>query len=377
MDLITFYTTAYSTYKETKITGRYLTQLDIEPILKKYEAAFKISHIGNSVLQKPIHTIYIGNGKKRILMWSQMHGNESTTTKAVLDLLCFIQNNEAFRTYIINNFTLCIIPMLNPDGAAAYTRVNSNEVDLNRDAQNLSQPESRLLRNVFNEFEPHFCFNLHDQRTIFSAGKSRHPATVSFLTPAEDKERKVTANRRKSMEVIAAIDKILQKFIPKQVGRYDDGFNLNCVGDTFQSMGVPTILFESGHFPDDYEREETRKYIAYALVAAINYIGETEITGKKYHGYFEIPENDKLFYDVILRKFPVKTKNGIEYKDIAVFFKETLLNDKIEFIPSVEHIEPHLHFYGHKELTMSKIEVAPVEIDRLNNSYLTEFLKKI
>jgi murein tripeptide amidase MpaA len=32
----------------------------------------------------------------------------------------------------IARFTFYCIPMLNPDGAKSYTRVNANEVDLNR-----------------------------------------------------------------------------------------------------------------------------------------------------------------------------------------------------------------------------------------------------
>jgi hypothetical protein len=47
-----------------------------------------------------------------------------------------------------------------------YTRLNANEVDLNRDSQNLTQPESKVLREIFDLFQPHYCFNLHDQRTI-------------------------------------------------------------------------------------------------------------------------------------------------------------------------------------------------------------------
>ena len=46
--------------------------------------------IGYSVNNLPIHAIDIGNGKTKILLWSQMHGNESTTTKAILDFFNFI-----------------------------------------------------------------------------------------------------------------------------------------------------------------------------------------------------------------------------------------------------------------------------------------------
>ncbi|QLE02561.1 peptidase M14 [Galbibacter sp. BG1] len=377
MDLKEDFQYSYSSYKETQLEGRYITLDVIEPLLQDLKNDFNVDVIGHSVLGKAIHKISIGNGPKKILMWSQMHGNESTTTKAVFDLLNFIKQNKSFGDFVKEHFTLSIIPMLNPDGATAYTRVNKNEVDLNRDAQNLSQPESRVLNKEFKQFQPDFCFNLHDQRTIFSAGKHKKPATVSFLTPAEDKERKVTANRKKSMEVIVKLNEMLQTFIPNQVGRYDDGFNLNCVGDTFQSAGVPTLLFESGHFPNDYKREETRRLIAFSLVEALVFIGNTEITGDKYETYFKIPENEKLYYDIILRKFPFKNKDKVDTKDVAVFYKETLINGKVEFKPTVEHVEAHLHYFGHKELDMSVIDVDSVEIHDLNTAYLTELLKKI
>ena len=64
----------------------------------------------------------------------------------------------------------------------------------------------------------------------------------------------------------------LQKYIPNQVGRFDDSFNINCIGDMFQSLNVPTILFEAGHYQGDYEREETRKYIFVALMSSFQFI---------------------------------------------------------------------------------------------------------
>jgi hypothetical protein len=58
----------------------------------------------------------------------------------------------------------------------------------------------------------------------------------------------------KAIDLIAGINTVLQRYIPGQIG-IDDSFNLNCIGDTFQAMGVPTLLFEAGHFEGDYQRE--------------------------------------------------------------------------------------------------------------------------
>jgi murein tripeptide amidase MpaA len=93
-----------------------------------------------------------------------MHGNESTTTKALFDFLNVLQNGSALADQLL---LILLYSNVEPDGADMYTRLNANEVDLNRDSQNLTQPESKVLREIFDLFQPHYCFNLHDQRTIF------------------------------------------------------------------------------------------------------------------------------------------------------------------------------------------------------------------
>ena len=263
-------------HKEHSLSHRYITHKHIEPLLEKRSDIFHVETIGQSVLNNPIYGLKIGNGKKRILMWSQMHGNESTTTKALFDLFNTFLDTHSEINYILEACTLYIIPILNPDGALAYTRINANGVDLNRDAQNLTQPESNVLRNIFETFKPHFCYNLHGQRTIFSAGTTNNSATVSFLAPAQDDACTITPNRKVAMEVIGVMNDALQRMIPNQLGVYDDAFNLNCVGDTLQSENVPTILFEAGHFKNDYEREKTRELIYTSYVTSLNYISTNE-----------------------------------------------------------------------------------------------------
>lgn len=335
----------YRSHFEATLHGRYITLEHITSLLEKLPSTFHLKQIGTSVLGRPIHSLTIGNGSKKILMWSQMHGNESTTTKAVFDLINFLKEPSALAETMLGNCTLCIIPMLNPDGSAAYTRLNANEIDLNRDAQARSQPESVVLRSVYDEFQPDYGFNLHGQRTIYSAGNLDKSAIISFLTPSEDAARSITPNRQKSMEIIVKMNQMLQKLIPNHVGRYDDGFNLNCVGDTFQSLGTPTVLFEAGHFPGDYHREEVRKLIFYALIEAIQYIASTKIMGAFTDTYFEIPENRILYYDLLLKN--VSTDQN-ETFDIGVMYKEILKNGKIDFEPYIEDKKIIKKTFAHK-----------------------------
>ncbi|MHA7944124.1 M14 family metallopeptidase [Formosa sp. 3Alg 14/1] len=356
---ITEITSLYQTNKESLLSGRYITNLHITPLLEalKSEPDFEVSEIGKSVLGKPISAIKVGTGKKRLLLWSQMHGNESTTTKALFDFINTLKHpNQALKN-LKEACTFYIIPILSPDGAEAYTRLNAIDIDLNRDAQTLSQPESKVLRAAFNAFKPHYCFNLHGQRTIFSAGTTNKVATVSFLSPSQDEERTVTDSRKVGMDIIAEMNRTLQQLIPGQVGRYDDSFNINCVGDSFQSLNVPTILFEAGHYENDYEREQTRFYIFSSYLTAFNYIAQHDVLGENYNDYFSIPENDKCFYDIIIRDANVGTEENPEILDVAVLFVEKLINNKIAFFSKIEALGLGANYYGHKEVNANKMRV--------------------
>ena len=354
-------TSLYQTHKEQELEGRYITNSHIKPLLETLDSSFEVSEIGTSVLGKPISAIKFGTGKKRLLLWSQMHGNESTTTKALFDFINTLKHPNTTLSHLKDACTFYIIPILNPDGAEAYTRLNAIDIDLNRDAQTLSQPESKVLRAAFNDFKPHYCFNLHGQRTIFSVARANKTATVSFLSPAQDEHRAVTDSRKVGMDIIAEMNNTLQDLIPGHVGRYDDSFNINCVGDSFQSFNVPTILFEAGHFANDYDRDVTRFYIYAAYLSAFNYIAKHAVNGDKYEDYFTIPENGKCFYDIIIRDANVGTTENPEILDIGILFVEKLINKKIEFFSKIESIAMLSDFYGHKEINANRMRVLGVD----------------
>ncbi len=337
------YNELHSKFKEPKILGRYITLKKIEPLLSN----FKIEIVGKSVLKKPIYKYIIGSGKLKVFMWSQMHGNEGTTTKALFDFFNLIHSKNPVGVKLLSEFTFCFLPMVNPDGAELYTRENANQIDLNRDAKNKTQPESIVLRAVFEEFKPDFCYNLHDQRTIYGVGFSGKPATVSFLAPSYNENRDVNSVRSLAMQIIGAMNIELQKHIPGQVGRYEDEFNDNCIGETFQMNNVPTILFESGHFQDDYEREITRKMIFIALVSGLTYIYENDIVDDKTDKYLEIPQNKVCFYDIIYKNIKINYDNTKIITNFGVQFIEQLVNSEIVFEALIAEIGDLENFYGH------------------------------
>ena len=304
--------------KENSLQGKWITYKDLENLFLKYQSKFKVSQIGASEENRPINQLKIGTGTKKILLWSQMHGNESTGTKALFDLFnCILNSSEVVFQKILEECTLVFIPMLNPDGSKAYTRVNANEVDLNRDAVDKVAKESRLLRKVLEDFNPQFCFNLHDQRTIFGVEGTKNPATISFLAPSEEVSRALTNGRIETMDVIVNMNAMLQKVIPDFVGRYTDEFYPTATGDNFQKLGYNTILIESGHYPNDYDREESRKFTFFSILEGLFHIANSS-SFQNYKPYFDIPNNDKIFYDVIHRYSDSKNDLAYQYEDKIV-----------------------------------------------------------
>ncbi|TDD73946.1 M14 family metallopeptidase [Flavobacterium caseinilyticum] len=339
----------FSQYKEETIHGRYITLDSIEPLLQKLNTNNQLQIIGKSVLGKSIYSFEIGEGKTRIFLWSQMHGNESTTTKALFDFLNVLQSGSELAQKLLNTFTFCSIPMLNPDGATLYTRENANKVDLNRDSQALTQPESKALRATFESFKPDYCFNLHDQRTIFGVSDTGKPATLSFLAPSYNEEREINEPRLKAINLIASINEVLQQYLPNQIGRFDDSFNINCIGDTFQHLGVPTILFEAGHFENDYQREKTRKYVFMALISSFITIDENVIVSNGIDKYLNIPQNKVVFYDFIYKNIKINY-DGIEIiTNFAAQYREELIENQICFNAYVSQIGDLENYLGHFE----------------------------
>ena len=339
----------FSQNKEKSITGRYITLESIEPLLKQLNRNNEVQIIGKSVLEKPIYSYEIGKGKTRIFLWSQMHGNESTTTKALFDFINLLNSGSELAKKLLNAFTFLSIPMLNPDGAALYTRENANKVDLNRDSQDLTQPESRILRQAFEVFKPEYCFNLHDQRTIFGVSDTGKPATMSFLAPSYNEAREINDSRLKAINVIAAINDGLQSYMPNQVGRFDDSFNINCIGDTFQYLGVPTILFEAGHYQNDYDREVTRKHTFMAFVFAFTTISENDIVINGIDKYMNIPQNKVVFYDFIYKNIRINYDGIEKITNFAAQYKEELIDNQICFNAYFSQIGDLENYFGHTE----------------------------
>lgn len=336
-------------YLNKNLSGRYVTNSHIENELNLLNFNFKISIEGKSVQDKNIYSVQFGTGKIKIFMWSQMHGNESTTTKGLLDFFNFLNSDDDLVLKIKEKYTLLCIPILNPDGAEAYTRVNANEIDLNRDAFDIKQPESKLLRELYLSFNPDYCYNLHDQRTIFGTEGNNLPATMSFLAPSYNEECNFNETRFKAIKIINSINMELQMVIPNQIGRFDDAFNINCIGDYFTSQGTPTILFEAGHYTNDYQRDEVRKFVFTSLISSLLGVRKETEFDSEIKEYLEIPQNTKNYFDFIYRNVKIIDNSEEKLINFAAQYKEVLIDGEINFIAEIIQIDNLENYFGHIE----------------------------
>jgi hypothetical protein len=256
-----------------------------------------------------------GRGEKRVLLWSQMHGDEPTATLALLDVFGFLTGagaGEAWIRDMLDTITIFAVPMLNPDGAERGTRRTAAGIDMNRDARALVTVEGNILRGLQRRLRPRFGFNLHDQE-LSSVGETTRVTAMALLAPALDARRSTPLVRVRAMRVAALIARVLGPIAGGHLARYDDAFEPRAFGDNMQAWGTSTVLIESGHWPRDREKAFVRRLNFVAILSALRAIGDGSYQDVDVDHYRELPENGKRLFDIIVRDVVVKHRSGARH----------------------------------------------------------------
>lgn len=313
----------YEKYKEINLQSDFVAHSDLINHIQKlsYNNFIGVSTIGKSIEGRDIYSIKFGKGKRKILAWSQMHGDEPTATAAIFDLINFFSVEDEFdevRREILNELEIHLIPMLNPDGAERFQRENALNIDLNRDALILQSDESKILWEYSQNQKPEFGFNLHDQNSYYAAGRKNKTSALSFLAPPMDYSKSINYTREKAMQVISYINKILQEFIPENIARYSDDFEPRAFGDNLMKSGISIILIESGFYKNDTKKNFVRKLNFISLITALYSIANENYQKEFYADYFEIPENTEIFFDLLLRNLNLNFNNRKFIADVGI-----------------------------------------------------------
>ena len=286
----------------------------------------RVSLLGESIEGRAINAVSYGAGPTSVLLWSQMHGNESTASMALADLINFFAtaDSSALASLLADQLTVTMIPMLNPDGAERFIRENAIGVDVNRDARILATPEGQLLKRVRDSLQADFGFNLHDQGSR-TAGDDGLLVAIALLAPAADEERSWGPVRLRARKVAAVIAGALEPEIPGRMARYDDTYATRAFGDRMQQWSTSTVLIESGALPDDPQKQRLRAINVAALLSALYAIARDSLDQVPDLAYERLPMNRSVANHLLLLGGKIVLGSGKPIRtDITIVFDDAV-----------------------------------------------------
>lgn len=167
---------------------------DAKKLEKKYATQLQIFVEGRTMDNRKILSFFAGNGSIMVLLTGGVHGRESNNTIILMHLL------ENFLKKPNREYTLCVMPLLNPDGYVIATegfsgiqsksireyaenegiywydwKGNGKNIDINRNFPSIywqkkenekfpgSEEESRALMRVCNRFQFHLYLDFHSR----------------------------------------------------------------------------------------------------------------------------------------------------------------------------------------------------------------------
>lgn len=141
---------------------------------KKVLSPVRYTELGKSVKGTPILAATYGSGKKRVVIFGGIHGNEPDSSIVAKALMGSLMQEPA-----PEDLTIIVVPDANPDGLFANTRVNARGVDINRNFPSTSwsgdywdtnqfpgivpasEPETQAIIKLLESSPPDFIITLH------------------------------------------------------------------------------------------------------------------------------------------------------------------------------------------------------------------------
>lgn len=259
--------------------------------------------VGESAEGRAIRHLTFGSGPVQVLLWSQMHGNESTASMTLADMIRLFDEHgdHPMVRRIAEGSTIHMLPMLNPDGAERFQRRNAQGIDLNRDARRLQTPEGKILKAVRDEVDPAFGFNLHDQSAAIRVGRSDRGVAIALLAPAFNEAREVDEKRHRAMQISSLLVDAMRPLVGDHMAKYDDTYNPRAFGDLMGAWGASTILIESGAWRGDPQKQHLRKVNFVGIVAALDLIATGEYAQYTAEAYEALEFNGRRAPDLLIR----------------------------------------------------------------------------
>ncbi|RBR10208.1 uncharacterized protein FIESC28_09594 [Fusarium coffeatum] len=129
-----------------------------------YESAAFQSEEGRSIpyvfLSEP--STNSSSNKLRVYLQAAIHGNEPAADQSVLAFLGKMDAEPEWAASILEKMDIKILPRYNVDGVAYFQRQLSSNLDPNREHLKLMRGQSREIKKVISEWNPHIALDMHE-----------------------------------------------------------------------------------------------------------------------------------------------------------------------------------------------------------------------
>ncbi|MFC8927370.1 M14 family zinc carboxypeptidase [Streptomyces albidoflavus] len=203
--------------KLNRLTSNAELAAELRTLAKRHPRTLDVETIGRSVDGRPLYTATAGTGPRKLLILTQMHGDEPLGTEAALRMLKKVAGPGRAARELREEVTIKVVPRVNPDGWERYhdpdfregidPRLNSHQVDLNRmfgpapEYDLALAPEAAAVHGVVDGFAPDLVLDYHHQVTY--ATPDGRMVTMSVLWSTHpDVAPEVAADGKRAAAVV-------------------------------------------------------------------------------------------------------------------------------------------------------------------------------
>ncbi len=132
---------------------------DIEVLKEDYPAIIKVTTVGNSVENVPLHMLALGKGPRKILVVGSLHAREWINTALLMEMVKTYAKDYYAGTkisgepvkHVLNTHTFHVVPLANPDGvklqqfgANAFPAKKQSLIKMNKGSGNFTRWKANI-----------------------------------------------------------------------------------------------------------------------------------------------------------------------------------------------------------------------------------------
>lgn len=225
------------------------------------QRAVSLTEIGESVEGRELVVATVGEGDTDVFFTAQQHGDEPTGTLTILQVLRNLAAGGQDVAQILDELTVHVLPMHNPDGGMRNQRENVDGVDPNRQhhyepgSTDNPSPETQAMIDYVTDLDPEWVADLHTQTGDYvdDDGESIRASNYWPIAPEADPGA-VALSKRMNW---AIYDEVGDAYGYANISQYPGGQGANIARNAYGVRGYGSVLLEmTGQTGDRGERME-------------------------------------------------------------------------------------------------------------------------